>query len=293
MTRPTRFVPEDYLWNGSKITLWAVILGALSGSLSLVVISFLHVSVPSIDIIFGVVAAALFVLPHVEHFRWVVRFGVLLSSAYSIVLFLISLYLRLFPSTYVALSVASFMVCLAVVTTLIVSLVWACDRRIRGRPYLWSSEVCGFCAYSIVGNMSGICPECGREVEARKAPVTPQRVRWAHRSVGIVWLGRCLVIAAFPFLVLLMAGLLEWLSRLVIGSEPVAGVSRLLDLSEATAMALLIGASVALAYAAARVMYRLIAYKRMFVSTSECEHCRYDLTGTPKQCPECGLEVAS
>ncbi len=52
---------------------------------------------------------------------------------------------------------------------LVMSLSWRVCRAIWGAPVYQDGTLCSHCAYSLVGNQSGVCPECGHALAESSA----------------------------------------------------------------------------------------------------------------------------
>jgi predicted RNA-binding Zn-ribbon protein involved in translation (DUF1610 family) len=185
-----------------------------------------------------------------------------------------------------------------------------CHRRVRSSWHK-TPDRCPACGYSLIGNLSGACPECGKEMR-----------RSAHVSHGLKWGGLILSFLIAIALVWSRSGQWSHLwnrglvaiadgrvyfafqlpeSDFFLTAEDRVSFSLIIArlsmpsiwspsvVSGVVVMPLWIGL---LLVAPPTVYLWWIAYRRR-VPASHCQHCGYSLTGnTSGVCPECGTVIS-
>jgi hypothetical protein len=64
---------------------------------------------------------------------------------------------------------------------------WPAYRWIKGRVVMQDGTLCPKCGYSLVGNVSRICPECGREYTYQELGTTPEQLLGPGSQCPVVY----------------------------------------------------------------------------------------------------------
>jgi len=62
---------------------------------------------------------------------------------------------------------------------------WGASRSSRGKLLITHKSHCPNCAYNLIGNTSGVCPECGRAFTLEELEIAPEELR-PHKKIGNV-----------------------------------------------------------------------------------------------------------
>jgi predicted RNA-binding Zn-ribbon protein involved in translation (DUF1610 family) len=157
------------------------------------------------------------------------------------------------------------------------------ERRAAVRENRLAKHQCIHCGYNLVGNVSGVCPECGEPAGDSTPSSTGKRFRprliqqmpadrRLFRWPAVVSLGLCLV-AGFLYLVTIRLSMdrkftfetIAWLGWTFVSCGAITVVLLLMRAAEIR-----------------------VADER--VRRGVCPVCGYDLRATTGKCPECGAE---